>query len=191
MGVRSAGPTTCSRQPMGSAGGGGGGARRQKPTGRGLARRCWRACRPLGRTRQNTGRFSVWTSRARGDAAGAVSARWEPRRRGAALHRVSGACTAASSHGRVRPPSRSLAFPSQPCMTITHWVPLGTSASRAFTGCRELGGRPRGRGLALGPQSVGRDALRGGREHRALRARSQTWVALRRFRPGVRGGGNE
>lgn len=56
--------------------------------------RCGRTLGRSGRRGPAPGPFGSGTSRARSDAAGAVSARWEPRRRGSALHRVSGACAA-------------------------------------------------------------------------------------------------
>lgn len=97
------------------------------------------------------GTVGLWTRRARDDAAGAVSARREPRRRSGALHRVSGACAAASSGSRVlSSPSPFLAFPRQPCTTLSFLGPLGSSASGAFAGCRKLGGVPGEGGVRWG-----------------------------------------
>lgn len=86
-----------------------------------------RRCRALGT-------IGSWISWAWGDAAGAVSARWKPRCRSAALHRVTGACAAASSSsgGRALFPSPSLAFPWQHCTTVSLLGPPGSLVSRAF-----------------------------------------------------------
>lgn len=120
------------------------------------------------------GTFRSRTSRARGDAAGAVSARREPRRRGGALHRLSGAC---ASRLGWRPRAFPLAFPRFPQTALHDSVPrapLGSSASTVFAGCWELGG------------FRGKRDRHWGHTPWARRPPRPTLIAPRGFRPGVR-----
>lgn len=85
-------PVLGSQWACGGATRAGRGYKRRKP--RAQTPRCGRTLGRSDRRGPESGPFGSGTSRARSDAAGAVSARWEPRRRGSALHRVSGACAA-------------------------------------------------------------------------------------------------
>lgn len=112
----------------------------------------------LGPTRPRARNIPCVDQPGRGDAAGAVSARREPRRRSGALHRVSGACATGlvwrprdslGLEGGVEhslapstEPPPSLAFPSQNCTRVSPLVSLGSSASRAFAGSRSWAASP-------------------------------------------------